>query len=565
MTLKYAQRPSEDICFRDNFISNDYVTDNGGTIYNAPTISNEITTNGSTQYVDYGDVCNLGSDDFSFSFKISFASAGTQEYIFSKWEDGNNRWYVRRDDTGRVFMFCVIGGVTKISAISAASAVSAANTEYDIAIVGNWADTIRFYVNGVESVGSAATFTNADITNTGPLRVGRTDSNYGAFTMKNLSISNRALVLDETLDIYQADTFREIDASKAVISLPLRSSFIEPTGVNLVVDGDCEATGVAAWTVANDATLTKSTDSPQAGTQALRVAYNGTSTPGAYQTIVPVGKRYRITGYARGDGSFAPEITTGAGAAIVTGLTSSTSWQYYDVIFIAINSTIIFRSSATSAGWAEFDTMTAELAPTVTENIGTEANAIMGDGSTTNTMPTLKSPHGIINDALIVGTYMSIPDNANLRTASVSVFALVKPQRDSAARNTIVSSGNPGAYAINNFAFEYINGTGLRLFGRTDGASVTVADVLKYNQWNSVAFTCDGTTTKLYANDKLVASGAIVTGTDNTTGTYIGCVNRGTIDYCLEGEMDAIQQFPFVLTPTQIKELSNNAFANLNV
>jgi hypothetical protein len=234
MTLKYAQRPSEDICFRDNFISNDYVTDNGGTIYNAPTISNGITTNGSTQYVDYGDVCNLGSDDFSFSFKISFASAGTQEYIFSKWEDGNNRWYVRRDDTGRVFMFCVVGGVAKISAISAASAVSAANTEYDIAIVGNWADTIRFYVNGVESVGSAATFTNADITNTGPLRVGRTDSNYGAFTMKNLSISNRALVLDETLDIYQADTFREIDASKAVMWLPCRTTFND--GANVVTE-----------------------------------------------------------------------------------------------------------------------------------------------------------------------------------------------------------------------------------------------------------------------------------------------------------------------------------------
>jgi len=429
--LKYPQRPSEDVVFRETFINDDYVEDNGGTFSGGLTADNGITTNGSTQLVSYGNINNLGSEDFSFNFKISFPTAGTQQYIFSKWEDANNRWYVRREAAGQIFMYCLVGGAVKISAISAIG-IADANTEYDITVVGDWSDTIKFYINGVASVGSVTTFTNTNLDNTGPFEIGRTSTSYGSFTMKSLSISNRALVLDETTDIYQRDTFTEIDASKAVISLPLRATFDDGSNI-------------------------------------------------------------------------------------------------------------------------------------VTENIGTEANAIMGDGSTLNTMPELISPHGIINDALIVGTYMSIPDNANLRTASVSVFALVKPQRDSAARNTIVSSGNPGAYATNNFAFEYINGTGLRLFGRTDGASVTVSDVLRYNQWNSVAFTCDGTTSKLYANDKLVASGAIVTGTDDTTGTYIGCANRGTIDYYLEGEMDAIHQFPFVITPTQIKELSNQMFSNLNV
>jgi hypothetical protein len=430
--LKYPEIKAEGVLFRENFINENYVSDNGGTLVLSPTISNGITTNGSTQYADYGDACNLGSDDFYFSFKVSVPSISTQTYFFSKHEDNNNRWYIRMDVSGALFMYCVVGGAVKISALSAV-AFTENNKEYTITVVGDWNDTIRFYIDGVASVGSVTTFTNADITNTGPFRVGRWEAAYGAFTMKNLSIGHRALVLDETLDIYQADTFTEVDASKAVINLPLRTKFDDGSNV-------------------------------------------------------------------------------------------------------------------------------------VTENIGTQANAIMGDGSTTNTMPELISPHGIINDALIVGTYMSIPDNANLRTSNVTVFALVKPQRDTAARNTIVSSGNAGAYATNNFAFEYINGTGLRVFGRTDGVSLSVSSVLKYNQWNDVAFTCDGTTTKIYANGEEVASSAaLITGTDDTTGTYIGCANTGILDYHLEGELDAVQQFPFVCTPTQIKWLSEKAFRGLNV
>ncbi len=225
MGLQYPERPSEDVVFRDNFINEDYVEDNGGTIVNDAIIDNGVTTDGTHDYISYGDVADLGDDNFSFSFKVSFPDAGTQEYIFSKWEDANNRWYIRRETTGQVFMYCLVGGTIRISAVSAAGAMSDADTEYEIVVAGDWSDTLRFYVDGVESVGSVTTFTNDDITNTGPLEVGRASTGYGEFTMKDLSIYNRALTEEEAVDISEKDTFLEVVAQKSRYWLPMRTNY----------------------------------------------------------------------------------------------------------------------------------------------------------------------------------------------------------------------------------------------------------------------------------------------------------------------------------------------------
>jgi hypothetical protein len=225
MGLKYASRPSEDVVFRENFINDDYVTDNGGVATGSPTISNGVTMNGSSQLVSYGDIANLGADNFSFNFKVSFTSADTQNYIFSKWGDANNRWYIRRDVNGSIFMFCLVGGVIKISGVSATGVISAANTEYDITISGDWSDTLRFYVDGAASVGLVTTFVNADITNTGPFEIGRANAAYGAFTMKDLTIRNRAITEEEAVDVYENDTFTSMDAGKMEMFLNARSHF----------------------------------------------------------------------------------------------------------------------------------------------------------------------------------------------------------------------------------------------------------------------------------------------------------------------------------------------------
>ncbi len=418
--LKYPERPSEDVVFRDNFINEDYVDDNGGTPVNAPTIDNGLTTNGTTQYVDYGDKANLGDDNFSFSLKVSFPNAGTQEYLFSKWEDGNNRWYVRRDTTGRIFMYCVNGGVVKISAISAAGAISAANTEYHIAVSADWNDTIKFYVDGVESVGSASTFTNDDISNTGPLEVGRTSTSYGEFTMKDLTIYSKALTDEEVEDIYEADTFREIDPSNATLWLPCRTNFDD----------------------------------------------------GANQ---------------------------------------------------------------------------------VTENIGTGANVILGDGSTAGSFPTQQNPKGYEFNG--VAKYLDCGDA--IRTGDVTTGAMI---RIDSWTETLPRLFDNGKFIL------LLQETGSRILLSSDGSTTSASanDTIQLGSYLHVVVTreSDGTAT-FYVNGEDVTN---TTGSGTpATGTYNTLIGGDNITRSFYGMQTDNFIFNSILTPTQIKELSNKSFNNLNV
>lgn len=124
---------------------------------------------------------------------------------------------------------------------------------------------------------------------------------------------------------------------------------------NLLVDGDMEATGVTAWTVGNNATLTKETSDYSGSTKCLRVTYNATSNPRAGQVVMTAGQRYRVTGVARGDGTRAVRIYDSA-VALWAG-SASASWQAIDVTFTAGSTTIWLYVPATGAGYGEFDAM----------------------------------------------------------------------------------------------------------------------------------------------------------------------------------------------------------------
>ena len=124
-------------------------------------------------------------------------------------------------------------------------------------------------------------------------------------------------------------------------------------GAEVLVGGDCE--DATDWTAYNAATLTDSAASPHSGTNALRVAYNGTNNPAARQDVITAGKRCRIRGYARGDGASAyPRVFENAAGVLWTGTTSA-SWQAFDLEFTAAGSFILMQAMATAAGWAEFD------------------------------------------------------------------------------------------------------------------------------------------------------------------------------------------------------------------
>jgi hypothetical protein len=132
---------------------------------------------------------------------------------------------------------------------------------------------------------------------------------------------------------------------------------------NALVDGDAELFGVASWTVGSNATLSKSTIAPYSGTRCLKIEYNGTNYPYAEQTILSVGKFYRVRGFARSNGVTSPRISTGV-SHFWYGSTD-TNWQPIDFYFTADDTRIRFFDYTAGAGYVEFDEMSVEEVLTV--------------------------------------------------------------------------------------------------------------------------------------------------------------------------------------------------------
>jgi len=127
---------------------------------------------------------------------------------------------------------------------------------------------------------------------------------------------------------------------------------MEASPIEVIVDGDCEAVGTGDWT-ATDATLSKDTTAPlNEGTQHLRITSTA-NTFWASQTILTVGKTYRVTGSARSAGSSAIPKINSVGT-VWTG-TTSTDWQDFNEIFVATGTVIYFGSSSTHPGIVDFD------------------------------------------------------------------------------------------------------------------------------------------------------------------------------------------------------------------
>jgi hypothetical protein len=128
-------------------------------------------------------------------------------------------------------------------------------------------------------------------------------------------------------------------------------------------DGDMEAPNTDAWTAGNSATLTKeTTPSPHGGLRFLRITYGGVSAPYAAQSPLILDERYRVNGFARGDGSNAPSLQNAFGIILWEG-TSSTTWQEFDVKFVAVSPAIVLYSDVTSSGYVDFDDIVIEHAP----------------------------------------------------------------------------------------------------------------------------------------------------------------------------------------------------------
>jgi hypothetical protein len=156
----------------------------------------------------------------------------------------------------------------------------------------------------------------------------------------------------QTGEYSEADALTVEAMSISAIS-PTASSTQTTTVLN---DGNMEKSGVTDWTAGSSAVLTKETGTPHGGNQVLRIAYNGVNNPYASQTVLTIGRTYRIHGWARSDGSSAPRVFLTGNGYVWSGAVD-TNWQEFDVEVVAAGTTVRLVAIAAS-GHAEFDDVT---------------------------------------------------------------------------------------------------------------------------------------------------------------------------------------------------------------
>ena len=176
-----------------------------------------------------------------------------------------------------------------------------------------------------------------------------------------------------------------------------------------------------------------------------------------------------------------------------------------------------------------------------------------------------------------ISSYMQVHNSSSLNPDSITLFAILKVNgfyTGPCGTNQIVVKGDSyhanGFYDLGFYDFTANCGTpdqSNESFGGSfgdnpfDGAAPyagTDSVKIQTSKWYSVAFTCDGTTAKMYINgvlkDSKTRSGTF---TANANDLFIGRLNDGTYPYYLNAVLDELRIYNRALCPAAIQQLSN--------
>jgi hypothetical protein len=208
----------------------------------------------------------------------------------------------------------------------------------------------------------SVTFTTSGITG-GTLTPFMGSSGGGTAVSTNGTFTQTIIASGNTTFSLSASSFFAGNVDNVIvtqINIPSSSG----TVTNLLTDGNMETAGTAAWT-AGSSTLSKQSGTPHGGSQVLRIARISSVVSTASQNILTTGQVYRVTGYARSDGTATPAVSIGAGANSFVG-TTSTSWQPFDFIVVATGAALNLNTQAASGTpYAEFDDIVVTADTTV--------------------------------------------------------------------------------------------------------------------------------------------------------------------------------------------------------
>ncbi len=277
----------------------------------------------------------IGAGDISVVFKINARSKGQNGY--GKFLD-NGKFIVQTPDLSAVNVSSNGGGtVTANCAIDYGTPVV-------IGITRTSAGVVNIFKDAIETVSDSASGTPAAGT-TNVIVGNRSD---GTRTYDGLIawivIVNRILTDTEISDVQD-----EMEGMRWPQKATAKAKQSDP---NEIADGDMEAAGVASWLACGSGDLTKDTTIKYSGTRSLKITGTGANNPGAYQSFLEVGKTYRVTGKARGNGTVPPRVYSGA--TLWVGTTDA-SFQSFDETFVATNASVQFYYNGTTINSVWFD------------------------------------------------------------------------------------------------------------------------------------------------------------------------------------------------------------------
>jgi hypothetical protein len=217
MSLKYAQIPAEDVVFREQFINNQYVADNGVTLTDVA-VSNGGTFNGTTSKADTGCDC-IGVGDMSIEMFVTVVGYGEANtgYLVC-----NDQFAIVTNDTNDTLN--VTSNFFGNSANAANDSIKTGNT-YHIVVTRPASGDTTIYIDGAVSGSPASSGTPV----AGSTNVIIGNRNNGTRTTNGIihftTIYNRVLTAGEVSDKYTQRTFKEPTPEQSEVWLPLRTYY----------------------------------------------------------------------------------------------------------------------------------------------------------------------------------------------------------------------------------------------------------------------------------------------------------------------------------------------------
>jgi hypothetical protein len=260
----------------------------------------------------------------------------------------------------------------------------------------------------------------------------------------------------------------------------------------LLMDPSCQMEIAGNWTTGSGATITKSLTDPLPGTTRSLKVYHATASASASQTVLKVGQRYRVSGWARGDGVAYPSLYMGASPAW-TG-TTSTSWQYFNIEVIAgLTSYAWWKVGAVDGAVYVSDLSLTPIrgdlcAYDFSEIYKREVPDLAGRNDYTGTIEGFAST--VITEAGLCLDCGSAPDGLSIGSpttdsSDLTVETLVKIRSVGGLAGRIFDSGSDMVISTNNTPVSTLT---WYLYGVT-GSPFFISDLIKEDQWLHLVFT----------------------------------------------------------------------------